>query len=85
MAMQKLSFQWDIKNSHDCDLVPNEFFDSPRFFTSDSVLKSDWKLRLYPAGYEEEIEQNGAKIGKKNNLSILLLVLLFIHVIAFHF
>lgn len=50
--MQKLSFQWDIKNFVDFDLLIDEFIDSPQFSATDST-KSDWKLRLYPAGFKE--------------------------------
>lgn len=48
MSKQVLSFQWDIKNFNDSDLVYNEFFESQRFSTSDATFKSEWKLKLYP-------------------------------------
>lgn len=74
MSIQKLSFQWDIKNFDDCDLVSNEFFDSPRFFTADPTLKSEWKLRLYPAGFKVQTQQNGEQIEEKSkNLFLFLL------------
>lgn len=51
--MQKLTFQWEINKFFDCDLTVEEFFDSPRFFITDSAFKSDWKLRVYPVGFKE--------------------------------
>lgn len=48
MSKQVLSFQWDIKNFHDSDLVYKEFFESHRFCTTDQTFKSEWKLKLYP-------------------------------------
>lgn len=44
----KLSFQWDIEDYIDCDLIYDESFESPRFYTTDPIFKSDWKLRLHP-------------------------------------
>lgn len=71
MAIQKLSFQWDIKNFCDCDLVSNEFVHSATFSTNDPTLKSDWTLRLYPAGFNFEVHEILGEIRK--NLTILLL------------
>lgn len=49
---QKISFVWDIKNMGDYSFEPGEYITSPRFFTDDSVLQSNWKLRMFPAGYD---------------------------------
>lgn len=72
LAMQKISFQWDITNFDHCDHIINEFFESPQFFTKDLKFKSIWKLRLYPAGFM--LEGNNKTIKKiTNNISLLLL------------
>lgn len=74
MSNCKLSFQWDIKNFDDCDLDFDEFFESPRFSTSDPAFMSDWKLRLYPAGLTvlTEADDGTQKEEKQENLSLLL-------------
>lgn len=78
MSNRKLSFQWDIRNFDDCDLVFDEFFESPRFsITDDSAFMSNWKLRLYPAGLTVLIEtvdgtQKTQKEEKQENVSLLL-------------
>lgn len=74
MATQKLHFQWDINDFYDCDLVTNEFFDSPGFFITDPTFKSDWKIRIHPAGFKIDFERNGEKItNTTDNLSLILL------------
>lgn len=75
MSNLKLSFQWDIKNFDDCDLVFDEFFESPRFSTTDHpAFKSDWKLRLYPAGLTVLVESGDGtqKEERQEHLSLLL-------------
>lgn len=63
--MQKLSFQWDIRDFDYCDLVKDESFNSPKFSIPDSTFKSEWKLRMYPAGTRE--------LEVRDNLTLLLL------------
>lgn len=50
---QKLSFVWDIKSIDDYKFKPGEYITSPRFFTEDAYLQSNWKLRMFPAGHDE--------------------------------
>lgn len=71
MAIQKLSFQWDIKNFDECDLVSSEFVHSPTFSINELTFKSDWTLRLYPAGFDFEFYNILGEI--RENLTILLL------------
>lgn len=46
IKMQKVSFQWDIKDFVDCDLSNHQFIDSPKFSISESTWQSDWILRM---------------------------------------
>lgn len=50
--VQKIKFLWDIQNIDDYKFKPGEYVSSSRFFTKNNVLKSDWKLFLYPGGYD---------------------------------
>lgn len=51
---QKISYLWEIKNLGDYKFKTGEYINSSRFYTDDSILKSDWKLRLYPGGHDKE-------------------------------
>lgn len=50
--VQKIKFLWDIQNIDDYKFKPGEYVSSSRFFTTNGLLKSDWKLFLYPGGYD---------------------------------
>lgn len=50
----EIRFLWDIKNLDDYKFKTGEYINSSRFYTEDSILKSDWKLRLYPGGHDKE-------------------------------
>lgn len=52
LYQQKISYLWNIKTGMQNlnDLEKGEYITSSRFYTNDAILKSDWKLRLYPSG-----------------------------------
>lgn len=53
---QNISYLWDIKNITEYEFRPSEYITSSKFGTNDRVLKSDWKLRLYPNRCDESSE-----------------------------
>lgn len=52
LYQQKIGYLWDIKDIGTYAFQPGEYITSSRFYTNDTMLKSDWKLRLYPSGYD---------------------------------
>lgn len=66
--MQKLSFQWNIKDFDHCDRVNSESLKSPVFSVLDPTYISHWILRLYPVGCSNE----GTLRPFNNDLTLLL-------------
>lgn len=53
----KVSYLWTVEGITAHDFKPGEHVSSSRFYTDD-VLKSDWKIRLYPNGHDSDSKNN---------------------------